>query len=149
MTKLSANRAAKEAGVAKKTLLEAITSKRMSAEKNGKGYWEIDPSELFRVFPKTSGEGEEKTVSHPPQKSSENTDLEVEVAVLREKLNSADSDKGHLMKEIDALRERAERAESKEDALQRLLPPPEQDTKAELPRKKLTILERLTGRVAR
>lgn len=147
MTKLSANRAAKEAGIAKKTLLEALTSKRMSADKNDKGHWQIDPAELFRVFPKTSGAGGEKTVSHPPLKNSENNALSVEVATLREQLRSAETEKGYLNEKIEDLRERAERAEKKEDDLQRLLPAPDQDAAAELPRTKLTLLERLTGRV--
>jgi len=124
MTKLSANRAAKEAGVAKKTLLEAMTSGRLSAGKNDKGHWEIDPAELFRVFPKTGGAGEAKTVSHPPQKTSENNPLEVEVATLREQLKSAETEKGYLNEKIEDLRARAERAEKKEDELQRLLPAP-------------------------
>ena len=40
MAKLSLNKAAKEAGVAKSTILQALNSKRMSAEKNEKGHWE-------------------------------------------------------------------------------------------------------------
>lgn len=51
--KLSLNKAAKEAAVAKSTLLDALKSGRMSASRNDKGHWQIDPSELFRVFPKT------------------------------------------------------------------------------------------------
>lgn len=147
MTKLSANRAAKEAGIAKKTLLEALTSKRMSADKNDKGHWQIDPAELFRVFPKTSGAEGEKTVSHPPQKNSENNTLSVEVATLREQLRSAETEKSYLNEKIEDLRARAERAEKKEDDLQRLLPAPTQDAPASLSGKKLTFIERLRGRV--
>lgn len=124
MTKLSANRAAKEAGVAKKTLLEALTSGRMSAGKNDKGHWEIDPAELFRVFPKTSGAGESGTVPHPPKKTSENNDLLIEVATLREQLKSAEKEKDYLSEKIEDLKARAERAEDKEDELRRLLPAP-------------------------
>ena len=60
MTKLSLNRAAKEAGVAKSTLLDALHSGRLSAKKNDRGHWEIDPGELFRAFPKTGFSEQEK-----------------------------------------------------------------------------------------
>lgn len=81
--KLSANQASKEAGIAKKTLLEAIKSKRMSAEKNDKGHWEIDTSELFRVFPKTGGSLATETDTHPHQKPHENGVLQAELKADR------------------------------------------------------------------
>lgn len=70
MKPLSANKAAQEAGIAKKTLLDAIKSGRLSATKNEKGYWEIEPVELFRVFPATSNETTDKTETHPPRKTT-------------------------------------------------------------------------------
>lgn len=96
MEKLSLNKAAKEASVAKSTLLEALNSGRMSAGKNDKGHWQIDPSELFRVFPKTgsSEHGEPKpTPSGSLQKTTENGALEVEVKMLREMLEEARADR--------------------------------------------------------
>lgn len=51
--KLTLNQAAKEARKAKSTVLKAIRDGRLSTLKNSKGQYEIDPSELFRVFPKT------------------------------------------------------------------------------------------------
>ena len=131
MTKLSANKAAAYAGVAKKTLLERLNHKdvslRLSGEKNARGHWEIDTSELDRVFPKTSGAGEGETVSPPVGKTSENNSLAVEVATLREQLNSAKTEKGYLEQQIEDLRTRAERAEQKEDETRRLLPAPESE----------------------
>ena len=38
-------------GKAKPTILKAIKSGRLSASKTEKGEWEIDPAELFRVYP--------------------------------------------------------------------------------------------------
>lgn len=96
MTKLSLNKAAKEASVAKSTLLEALNSGRMSASKNDKGHWQIDPSELFRVFPKTGPTGREKpkpTPSESLQKTTENGPLEVEVKMLREMLEEIRADR--------------------------------------------------------
>lgn len=38
-------------GKAKPTILKAIKSGRLSATKTVKGEWEVDPAELFRVYP--------------------------------------------------------------------------------------------------
>jgi len=96
MEKLSLNKAAKEASVAKSTLLEALNSGRMSAGKNEKGHWQIDPSELFRVFPRTgsTGHGEPKPTPYESlQKTTENGALEVEVKMLREMLEETRADR--------------------------------------------------------
>ena len=96
MTKLSLNKAAKEASVAKSTLLEALKSGRMSANQNEKGHWEIDPAELFRVFPKTSSTEQEKptpTTQENHEKTSSNSGLATEVKMLREQIDRMDSDR--------------------------------------------------------
>ena len=51
---LSLSKASKEASIAKSTLSEAINSGRLSADKDERGRYKIDPAELFRVFPKTT-----------------------------------------------------------------------------------------------
>lgn len=92
--KLSANRASKEAGRTKKTILDAIKSKRMSASKNDKGHWEIDPSELFRVFPKTTVTPPLNTTATPPTESLEYritiAELEAEVKALKREMERTD-----------------------------------------------------------
>lgn len=116
MTKLSANRAAKEAGVAKKTLLEAIASGRLTAAKNDKGHWEIEPAELFRAYPKTGFSEPEKlqpTLQEHHKKTGENGALEIEVKMLREQIATMtaerDRERGQLVDQIEALREQAAR----------------------------------------
>ena len=116
MTKLSLNKAAKEAGVAKSTLLEALNSGRMSAEKNDRGHWQIDTSELFRVFEKTSSTEQEKPTPTPiqsHQKTSETSALEIEVKMLREQIERMDAERdrerSQLTNQIETLRKQAER----------------------------------------
>jgi len=116
MAKLSLNKAAKEAGVAKSTLLQSLNSKRMSAEKNEKGHWEIETSELFRVFPRTGSteHTEPKTTSHEePSKNSQNSALEVEVKMLREKIEDAnlerEREREQASEQIESLRGQIER----------------------------------------
>jgi len=48
---LTLGQAAKECGKTKSTLFEAIRSGRLSAVRNGKNEWQIEPPELFRVYP--------------------------------------------------------------------------------------------------
>ena len=50
--KLTLGQASKEAGISKPSLSAAIKKGRLSAAKNESGVYEIDPAELFRVYPK-------------------------------------------------------------------------------------------------
>ena len=47
---LSAKEAAQAVGISKQGIIKSITRGRISATKNKNGEWEIDPSELFRVY---------------------------------------------------------------------------------------------------
>ena len=71
---LTLGQAAKQVGKSKPTLSEAIKKGRLSASKNEAGHFQIDPAELFRVYPKPSqpnGLGEADTLSSPnPSKSN-------------------------------------------------------------------------------
>lgn len=128
MVKLSANRAAKEAGIAKKTLLEAISSGKLSAVKNDRGHWEIEPVELFRAYPKT---GFAEPVKPQPiplenhQKTSETGALEVEVKMLREQIDAMtaerDRERDQLVDQIEDLRTRLDGAEAERVRLNALL----------------------------
>jgi hypothetical protein len=116
MIKLSLNKAAKEAGVAKSTLLDAIRNNRMSAPKNEKGHYEIDPAELFRVFPKTSSteQAEPKSTSlGNRQEPSGTSGLEVEVKMLREQIDGTNLERERerelMSGQIDDLRAQLER----------------------------------------
>jgi len=113
MAKLSLNKAAKEAGVAKSTLLQALNSKRMSAEKNEKGHWEIETSELFRVFPRTGSTEHTEPKPTPraePSKNNQNSALEVEVKMLREKIEDANLEREREREQaIESLRGQIER----------------------------------------
>ena len=94
---LSLNKAAKRAGVAKSTLLEALNTndvnKKMSANKNARGHWEITISELERVFPPTGSDQSQEPASNSGknyQNPSNSSALEVEVKALREQIARMD-----------------------------------------------------------
>ena len=56
-TTLSLSQAAKEVGVAKSTITNAIKKGKLSATKNPDGSYDIQPVELFRAYPKGSSKG--------------------------------------------------------------------------------------------
>lgn len=66
--KLTLGQAAKEVGISKPSLSAAIKNGRLSAHKNESGAYEIDPAELFRVYPpkaNTNGEVNGKKLTSP------------------------------------------------------------------------------------
>jgi hypothetical protein len=120
MAKLSLNKAAKRAGVAKSTLLEALNTedinKRLSANKNARGHWEIEESELDRVFSKSRPQ----KLEEPQKNQHENREnhsranaLQVEVKMLREQIERIDDastrERDQMADQIANLREQIER----------------------------------------
>ena len=91
--KYTAGQAAKEVGKTKSTITKAISSGKLSATKE-KGAWQIDASELFRVFPK---ETVEKKQLETPQV---NTDaLERLIRSLEEQLDDVKADRDEWRKQ--------------------------------------------------
>ena len=106
--KLSLNQAAKTCGRAKSTLLEAIKSGRLSADKTQNGHYEIDPSELYRAFPfpapgHLEPASDRTSVPQPtPTENHQNTKgLEREVELLREMLDKAEANAEHWRKLVE------------------------------------------------
>lgn len=120
MTKLSLNKAAAYAGKAKADILKALKSneldKKLSGEKNAKGHWEIEESELDRFFGKkdaTLVPTGSKNGSATPEITSQNNSVEVEVKLLREQIDKIESmherERGILSDQIEDLKAAAER----------------------------------------
>jgi hypothetical protein len=118
--KLTLGAAAKETDVTKSAISKAIKSGRISATKNELGEYEIEPSELFRVY----------------QPKAVNSQLNISSA-QQETLNK---DVG-LQGVLDALRELLEQVKNERDDLRRRLDNEEEDrrqTAAEV--RRLTLL---------
>lgn len=115
--KLTLGQAAKHAGRAKGTLSKALNNGQISGEKDAKGRWQIDPSELQRWMEanplQNADENQDATLSDTPQNPSGNSALEVEVKMLREQMAEIRSlnerERQGLLDQIEALREQAER----------------------------------------
>lgn len=93
---LTLNKAAQTCGHAKSTLLDAIRSGRLSAPKDDRGRYAIDPAELHRVFPFQMPDRTENRLREPqptPRRNHPTTSpdprtevLAREVELLREAL---------------------------------------------------------------
>jgi hypothetical protein len=99
---LSLGQAAKVAGVSKATISKALASGRLSyVSKSAAGY-EIDPAELFRVFPPKPLATVESERSETPMVTGKSDAEMLENRMLREQLDDMRVDR-------DAWREQAQR----------------------------------------
>ena len=94
---LTLNQAAKTCGRSKSTLLEAIRSGRMSAPKDDRGHYAIDPAELHRAFPFQSQDRspEPQPTSLGNQSEPADPALKREIELLREMLGKAEANADH------------------------------------------------------
>ena len=101
--KFSLGQAAKETGLDKSTISRAIKSGRISAQrKDGGGGYEIDPAELFRVFPPAPKE--QSPIPLPMTDTS--TDVLLENRELRIRLEAAEARIRDKEEEVHDLRRR-------------------------------------------
>ena len=92
--KYTAGTAAKAVGKTKSTITKAIASGKLSAIKNSSGAWEIDASELFRVYTPIALETVEiERMETPKETPINNSGLEREVELLREMLDETKADR--------------------------------------------------------
>ncbi len=127
--KLSAKQAAREIGKSTPTVTRAIKAGRISATRNDSGGFEIDPAELFRVFPRvTSNGGNVKGEILPAVTPDATPMLTRENEMLRARLEEKDE-------VIEDLRRRLDEEASERRKLTNILMEP----------RKKTFWQRLTG----
>lgn len=101
--KFSASKAADAVGKSTATITRAIEKHKLSAVKDANGAWEIDASELYRVFPPQTPENPSMQRDEKPR----NTDaLRLELELMGEKLRSASALNDRLADEVADLRAR-------------------------------------------
>lgn len=96
---LTLGEASKACNVTKSGISKAIKSGRLSAYKNDIGQYEIDPAELFRVFPVKTGNSEPNNTSL----HSESSGLHIVVETLRELLHQVEGERDDLRFQRDRL----------------------------------------------
>lgn len=107
MAELSLVQAAKVSGKSKSTINRSIKSGKLSAKRHDDGSYSIDPSELFRVFPKGHAEPpmeEPKELVRTPSVSEEI--LKVKVQMLEAQLEREQDTVADLRKRLDRAEDR-------------------------------------------
>ncbi|NIY97921.1 MAG: hypothetical protein HWE39_03935 [Oceanospirillaceae bacterium] len=123
MANLSLREAVKAFDVSRPTLTKAINSGKISGVRNGKGQWEIDPSEMARVYQPRQAQIVDRDVEEEANVASRNMQIFQEVDRLRSELALTQA-RAEAAEKL--AQERAERIED----LRRMLPPPATHTKA-------------------
>lgn len=127
--KYTLSEAASATGKNKATIQRAIKSGKISAPKGESGSYEIDPSELHRVFPPVAQHVVQRnnaTIRNRPQQAGLPPDfnvlqrianLEKELAVIEERKNGLEEQKRHLTDTVGDLRKRLDSSEGRVLAL--------------------------------
>ena len=135
---LSLGQAARETGKSKSVISNALKSGRLSGVRNGKGEWEIDPSELFRVFSPQNGLENGKKNDLERFSTPENALVELlkeQLQNAKERENQAREREQQAFEREREGREREARLmalleaeqQARRDLEQKLLPPPQPD----------------------
>lgn len=117
MKNLSLREAVKAFNVSRPTLTKAINSGKLSAVRNGKGQWEISPSELGRVYQARVTDTAKTDPQEQVNFTASNTHIKADLEKLKAELALAEA------RAESAERLAQERAERIED-LRRMLPAP-------------------------
>lgn len=120
MKYLTLNQAAKQARKSKAALLESLNNGTLSGNKNNLNQWQIDPAELFRVYPENWLEEPKIEPQKPPKTAEtlaelleiEKREREREREILRESLEKAEA--SHR-REVERLEETIERERQQAD----------------------------------
>lgn len=128
---LTLNQAAKICSRSKSTLLDAIRSGRMSAPKDDRGRYIIDPAELYRAFPFQS---QNRSPNQSPELQPTRTENQPEPADFASK------------REIELLREMLVKAEANADHWRALAERQQALLEDKRPIEPRSFLQRLFGR---
>jgi vacuolar-type H+-ATPase subunit H len=130
--RLTLTQAASEAGISKGTVSKALKAGRLSGERQEDGTFQIEPVELFRVFPRKPQELRAGTGRKPLETASERletglaaavelAELRVKVEMLEVQLTRADRERETILEReratADDLRKRLDRSEERVLAL--------------------------------
>jgi hypothetical protein len=122
--------ASQATGCAKSTILRAIKAGRISAVRDDLGQWQIEPAELFRVFPALAIPG---ATAEKAQIERDAT-ADVLVAELRQIIADLRRGQEDLRQDRDRWQAAHEREQAAHAATQRLLlPPPATATERDAP----------------
>ncbi len=113
--KYTLSQAATATGKNKATIQRAIKSGKISATKNASGAYDIDPSELHRIFPATAQRVAQRDISNDTQHHDNHDEtMQVKLSLLEAE---REREREQLQATIDDLRTRLDRSEERITAL--------------------------------
>lgn len=111
---LSPMEAGKHVGLTKQSIIKAVRSGRLSATKNVSGEWEIEPVELFRVWPAVNQDrgkvAPQVDALTPPENGEVVTLLKEQIDLLKSQLDDVRADREDIRTDRNHWRQIAERS---------------------------------------
>lgn len=104
------NEAAKETGRSKGTISKALNNGKLSYVSKTKSGYQIEPAELFRVFPPKQDKSSNQVQLETQKETTKNTELEHQIELLkkdlehiREKADTLEDDRNHWRKQAETV----------------------------------------------
>ena len=107
---LTLGEAAREVGKTKTALANAIKGGRISATRDDKGQYQIDPAELFRVYLPPAQRPDMETATDPMPPTTETALLRQKVEFLERILQGIENERNDLRRRLDTESEARENA---------------------------------------
>src|SRR5918992_2033070 len=101
---LTLSEAAKETGLTKPAIFKSIQKGRLSASKDEKGQWLIDPAELFRVYPPAANKETVETQTGSLELLLKLKEMEAKLDVTEKRLLDKESEIENFRVQVDDLR---------------------------------------------
>lgn len=100
---LSAKEAADLVGMSKTGIIKAMRQGKISAQKDLKGEWRVEPIELFRVYDPIGKDGDKPAeASSPPGERQDTESLQVKIEQMERRLVEKDDTIHDLRQRLDA-----------------------------------------------
>jgi len=144
-TALTLSQAAKACNKSKSTLLEAIRNGRLSAKRDDKNQWCIEPSELFRVYP-TEQKDRSSTGSENRDRTPQEQDRTRIAGLLVREVRLLEREREVLMDTIADLRHRLDRETTERQRLTLMLEHQKDKAEDSTPSDKGRLFDKLFGK---
>jgi septal ring factor EnvC (AmiA/AmiB activator) len=141
--------AARASGKSKMTIQRAIKSGKISASRNEDGSYDIDPSELHRMFPLVSSDDDDRGNMVRGDTDNEINMLQLEIKVRDEKIASLQAERERerriLQEGVEDLRHRLDQSEEERRKTQAQLTALLTNQRQEAKKRRSSWLKRLLG----
>lgn len=144
-TALTLNQAAKASNKSKSTLFEAIRNGRLSAKRDDKNQWCIEPAELFRVYP-AEQKNRSTTGSENRDKTPQEQDRTRIAGLIIREVKLLERERETLMDTIADLRHRLDTETNERQRLTLMLEHQRNKSEEESPTEKGRLFEKLFGK---